>query len=420
MKAGEEIALDPASALARTIDRVERAGAALRGVRPARIDAALASAAAMLLDPTSPLGKQARATIPARAGLSSEGVEWALETTLEVLTPIAIADARAALEALDRSYVATPVRLSGIVLAGNVFSAGIRPIAWSLLCRVPGIVKVATTDAGLSELFALALTIADEEIGAAIGVVQFSRNEPELLDRIASAADVLSVHGSQQTITDVRARAPATTEIVTHGHGLGAVLVGQGALTADADVKALVASIALDVAAYDQRGCLSPQVVLVERGGAVSARELARRLSEDGLAAIARTMPRAALSTLEGATQVRWRGVAQALGELFEGDGWSVAYEADGAIRSCPLLRNVAVHEVRSLDDALVRLAHFGAHLKVLAVAPASLRSEMTSQLPPGLAPRLCAPGRMQRPPLEAATDGVVPWQGLVRLAGRA
>lgn len=416
----EEIALDPESALTRTIERVEEAGATLRAASAARVDAAIVRAVSMLADVGSPLGRQALASIPARAELSPEGVRWALETTLAELSEPALERARETLERTRRDFTLVPVRVAGLVLAGNIFTAALRPLVWSLLCRVPVVCKVASTDAGLAELFVLALTLADAELGAAIGVVRFSRAEPALLSRLASAVDVLSVHGSDRTIEQARVQCSATTEIVPHGHGLGVALVPKDALGADADVTRLVSALALDVAAYDQRGCLSPHAILVERGGAVSARELGRRLSEDGLRPLARSMPRAALSTLDGAVQVRWRGVAQSLGELFEGDGWSVSFEADGPIRACPLQRNIAVHEVASEDQALERLASYGAHLKALAVAGSGeTRAAIAERLPPGVAPRVCAPGAMQRPPLSAATDGVVPWQGLVRLAMR-
>lgn len=418
---GEEVALGTASALTRTIQRVEATGPRLRAMEAARLEAAIVRAASMLADERSPLGKQARETLPARAELSAEGVRWALETSLEVLDAASLSFARTALEGATLGAARVPVRVAGLVLAGNVFSAALRPIAWALLCRAPVVCKVATTDAGLCELFALALTLADEEVGAAVGVVHFSRAEPALLSRLASGVDALSVHGSDRTIEDARARCPATTELVAHGHGLGVALVPKEALSADVDPSPLVHALALDVAAYDQRGCLSPHAVLVERGGALSGRELARRLSDEGLRALSRSMPRAALGAEGGALQVRWRGVAQAVGELFEGDGWSVSFEGDGPLRACPLQRNVAVHEVASVEGALGRLTGYGAHLKALGVAgPPEIRAAVAARLPPGSAPRVCAPGHMQRPPLGAATDGVPPWQGLVRLASRA
>lgn len=415
-----EVALDAASALTRTLERTERAGAALRAMPPAEIVRVVAAAARTLGDDSTPLGRQALATIPTRAALSPEGVRWGLETSLAELAPAALERGLSSLEALRACAALTPVRLGGVVLAGNVFSACLRPIAWALLCRVPVVVKVASTDAGLAELFALALTLEHEDVGAAVGIARFSRSEPELLARLASAVDVLGVHGSDRTIEEARVRCSATTELVAHGHGLGMIFVPREALGADADVASLVASLALDVAAYDQRGCLSPHAILVEGGAAVSGRELARRLSEEGLRALATSMPRGPLATLEGAVQVRWRGVAQALGELFEGDGWAVSFEGGGPIRACPLHRNVAVHEVASSDEALARIAGYGAHLKALGVAaPTAARHTLAERLPPGLAPRVSAVGAMQRPPFEAPTDGVPPWQGLLRLTAR-
>ena len=61
-----EVPLDPASALERGLSRLERAGEALRALPEGQVVGALARAARTLRDPSTPLGKQARASLPAR------------------------------------------------------------------------------------------------------------------------------------------------------------------------------------------------------------------------------------------------------------------------------------------------------------------------------------------------------------------
>ena len=123
-------------------------------------------------------------------------------------------------------------------------------------------------------------------------------------------------------------------------------------------------------------------------------------------------MPRGPLDTAAGALQLQWRGVASSLYELFEGETHAVSYEGDAPIRPTPGYRNIAVHSVEDRAEAAFLLARFGVHLKALGVAPAGA----DLSLPPGLAPRVSPPGRMQTPPLLAATDGLPPWHGLVRV----
>jgi hypothetical protein len=111
--------------------------------------------------------------------------------------------------------------------------------------------------------------------------------------------------------------------------------------------------------------------------------------------------------------QVQWRGLAASLHELFEGDGYATSFEQGIQVRPTPGYRNLAFYAVEGPHEIAARLAIYGPHLKVLAVAGDAERIA----LPSPLAPRVCAPGDMQRPPLLAATDGLVPWHGLVRVA---
>lgn len=405
-----EVPLDPASALERGLGRLERAGEDLRTLPDDRVVGALATAARTLLDPSSPLGKQARASLPVRTELSVEMIEWTLTTTLETVTEGALA---ACLDAHRRALGGlshVPARLHAVVLSSNLFTACVKPIVWSLLLRAPVALKVSLRDEGFAELFALAVLLADEAVGEAILSARFGRDEEDLTRRLFAGADAVSIYGSDHTVRTVRALAPADAEVIPHGHGLGAVFLGRAALGADADLSPLLSGVALDVAAYDQRGCLSPQLILVERGGAVTPRELARRLSEEGLRALSRSLPRGPLPVERSTVQVQWRRASEALGELFEGDGWAVAFDDEGPVRPCPGARNVAVHAVRDEEHAAELLRPLGVHLKCLATTRAL-------PLPPPLAPRRCAPGHMQRPSLLDPHDGRLPWHGLGRVA---
>ena len=404
-----EVPLDPASALERGLSRLERAAQALRALPDAQVIEALVTAARTLRDPITPLGKQARASLPSRTELSAAMIDWALGTTLATVDEAALAAGLAAHRSALGGASHVPARLHAVMLSSNLFTACVKPIVWSLLLRAPVALKVSLRDEGFAELFALAVLLADETVGEAILCARFGRDEEDLTRRLLSGADAASIYGSDATVRAVRALAPADAEVIPHGHGLGAIFVGREVLGADADLGPLLAGMALDIAAYDQRGCLSPQLVLVERGGAVTPRELARRLSEEGLRALSTSLPRGALPVETSTAQVQWRRASEALGELFEGDGYAVAYDDEGPLRPSPGARNLAVHAVRDAAHAAALLRPLGVHLKCLAATG-------LLPLPPPLAPRRCVPGCMQRPTLLDPHDGRTPWHGLGRL----
>lgn len=397
-------------AIEAALDRIGRAGPVLRAASDERVIAWLDATLGALGDAGSPVGREARTTIAARTGLSTVGAAWGLETTIAELRASALERGVAAMRRAHDGFRATPVRTHGLVLAQSVFTACLRPIVWSLLARVPVVVKLATDDEGLAELFAVAASVVDAELGESLAVLWPQGRSEAIVERLAGRVDLLSAHGGDHAIARMRAITPATTELVGHGHGLGVVVILREALSSH--LPALAAAVARDVAAYDQRGCLSPQAIFVERGGEIGPRDVAALIASEGLGTLATSMPRGPLPIAIGAQQVQWRGLASSLYELFEGDGYAVSFEGSAKVRPTPGYRNVAVHAIDDAAEVGATLAPYGAHLKVVAIAADPGRVA----LPPPLAPRVCALGEMQRPPLLAATDGLPPWHGLVRV----
>jgi len=377
------------------------AGDALRRRTPAQLAEGLADAWERIADPERALGRAARGRLPASSGLTLPMVAWALSTTL--------GDARASLAELAHRMqappgtVAAPYPLGAMILAGNVFTACVQPLSVGLLARTPLLVKASSADDVLPRLFVDALREVDPELAAAVLVVSFPRGTEALEATILHHASVVSVYGSDPTLAAVRARIDANTAFIAHGHGLGL-----GWVDADADLERAAERFALDVAAYDQRGCMSPHAIAVERGGERFAKELGRALER-----LSSELPRGPLSTAAGGLQVQWRGVAAARGVLHEGDGWAVSFEPGAGPRLSPGARNVMVCEVDSFERLASRASLVGPHLKAIGVAGDLER--VARALPAGLSPRVCPAGTMQTPGLLAYADGLPPWEGWQR-----
>ena len=387
-------------ALRDAIVAVEEAGDALRARPRASVVASVAEAWERIADPERAAGRAARETIPASSGLTLPGVAWALSTTLGA--------ARAELERMaeamapSRGRVEAPARLGALVLAGNVFTACVAPLCAALLSRVPLVVKASRKDDRLPRLFVDALREVDPELGRACLVVSIPGDATNLVATMLARADVVSAYGSDETLASIRGRLDASKAFVMHGHGLGLGLVREGAGLEDA-----AEAFALDVAAYDQRGCMSPHAIAVEPR--VDGARFARLLAE-ALAALEKTMPRGELPTEIGGAQVQWRGVAAARGTLHEVPRAAVSWEGAGAPRMSPGWRNVSVFECEGFSG---RAATYGLHLKAVGVAGEV--EDVARSLPAPLAPRVCAAGRMQTPPLSGLADGLPPWQGFLR-----
>jgi hypothetical protein len=378
------------------------AGERLRELPIERRAEAIASAARLLLHDENPHGAALRQELPRSTGLSPAVIERGLRSTLTLFERPALLGLHASANGERRA------RQCAVVLAGNVFTAAARPLLLPLLCGTAVLAKASSADDVLPRHLKLALDTIDTRVGGACEVVTFGREAHEQHAALLAGADVLSVYGSDATVAALAARAVPECRVIAHGHGIGVTFVTREALGSEHAARMIAGRAALDIATYDQRGCLSPHALFVQPGGATGARGFARILGE-ALQAIERELPRGTLSDAAAAAQLQWRGVAAAIGELHQGATWAVSYEERGPLRISPGYRNVTVYDCDSAAALGARLAPLGRALKALGVAGASARRELA-----GFAPYVCAVGAMQTPPLDAPLDGLHALAGYV------
>lgn len=386
---------------------LERRSAVIEAGKPLR-DATVERRAAWLADAADRLEAASPATsrkLSASTGLSEPMVSWALRTTLATIDTSTLA--RFGLSVASRG---APLRWLPLVLAGNVFTASVRGLWVPLLLGVPVLAKASSKEVVFPRLLCEVLRAADPLLGKALDVVSFRGGDAELERTLIGDAESVAVYGTDETVANVRARYPAV-HVIAHGHGVSVGYVGRSALDADETIEA----VSLDVCAYDQRGCLSPQAVYV-RGDLRSAERFGERLARQGLARLSTTLPRGPLPIEVGAAQTQWRGLAEVEGRVFRGDQFAVAVVEHEALRWSPGFRNVSVVPISSHEAALEAWETHGSTLKCVGVDFASL--EQTSDAlarSASLSAYACALGTMQTPPFDALADGQPAWVGLRR-----
>jgi hypothetical protein len=212
-------------------------------------------------------------------------------------------------------------------------------------------------------------------------------------DVAATAADVVHVYGRDASIAQVRAQVRAGVRVLGHGAGLGVALVTGKAPAAEA-----ARALALDVAAFDQRGCLSPRVVLVV--GDARAGEVAGRLHAE-LGDLDVRVPRGLLSPEETGESVRWRDTVAFADAVWTGAGHAVGLlPGRVSLAVPPAGRHVLVAPVRDLAEA----RHAVSAVAPLVVALGSDDLAAAAAVAPVHA-RTAELGAMQRPPLDGPVD---------------
>jgi hypothetical protein len=370
---------------------------------------ALAVTAKAFADPHSTWGRRARDVLPASTGLSPTMVDWALSTTMRASDAQALMTLRQSLLPTMPQMKAVPASLGVVILAGNIFSASWRALAEPLLQHCPTLAKASSRDGAFPKLIQEALTQISPTLAQGLAVVDYKGGSSDIEAAVFDAAEVVSVYGSDETITNVRQRLPAKARLIAHGHGLGAVFVPNTALLDEQSLHATCDAIALDVAAYDQRGCMSPQGIWVEDGAAYDARMLAATLAARSLPALGDLLPRGPLGVATAAAELQWRGVGAVQGELMKGNDFAVCHEGHAPFRATPGYRNISVWSCRSVEHLADTLAPFGAQLKVIGVAGDKTARRRVAATLRRLAPRICEVGQMQTPPLDYISDGLMP-----------
>lgn len=398
--------IDDVSTIRERSAAVSGARAALRAVTTGDRAAWLAASAELLL-------QEARARSGALAqstGLSVPMVSWAAETTLRTIEedPLRSLGTRAA-----RSGAA-PVAMLSVILAGNVFTASVRGLVVPLLLGVPVLVKSSSQETMFLGMLRDALRRLDRRLGTALDVVTFDGGDLEREAALVASAEAVAVYGSDDTVASISARCDEK-RLIAHGHGISAAYCGRDALT-EPRIGDVISGLSLDVCAYDQRGCLSPQVIFVEATAGCPALTFAERLAAEGLEPISRALPRGPLPLPVGAAQAQWRGAAEVEGTLVQGETYAICVRTAGPIRWSPGYRNVTVIPVEGLAHAFRAMEPFATNLKCLGTDGTS-RPQVESKLAKSttLQAYACNLGEMQTPPLDAPADGKPIWYGLLR-----
>lgn len=317
-------------------------------------------------------------------------------------------------ERLDAAYGA---RIDGFettatILAGAIPLPSFVAVLAPLVLRSPVLVKLSAHDPVTVPLFVRSLAERDPLLGACVAIADFRRNDAASLAALCQSPCVAAT-GSDAAVAAIAARMRPSQRFVASGHRFSLALLGPDA-TRGAALAHAADALALDVALWDQLGCLSPVSVHVIDADARAADRVADALAGALVEAEAR-WPRGRIDVAAEAAIASERAEAElraAAGQRVDvlasrGSEWTVVREGDAALRTAPLHRFVRVHPAADLDVALAAIRPRAAQLAAVALggfgdAPESIAAEFVRLG----ASRVCAPGTLQTPPLDWPRDG--------------
>ena len=308
--------------------------------------------------------------------LSREGVELAFDKHLEIYPREAdIASLVAA--AGDAEHVT-------VVLSSNVFVGALRAIALARAASADVVVRPSRRD----PVFAQAL------VRAALARGDASLRLDENLCVTSVLRGEIHIYGRNETIAALSASAKSHVLVLGHGSGMGIAWVSR-----HANLNMAASALADDVVVFDQRGCLSPRIALVE-GGEARASSFGQALHE-ALEKLGRKVERGALLPAERAEAERYVATMTYVGHVLVGSAHVVAVAPFGSpLVLPPPNRHVHIASVANAEAAAAEIAPLSHG--IIVVGSDHLDSARTIA-PPWA--RIAKLGWMQRPPLDGPVD---------------
>ncbi|MCS6860690.1 MAG: hypothetical protein NZT92_10270 [Abditibacteriales bacterium] len=306
--------------------------------------------------------------------------------------------------------------LSLHVIAGNIPGIGVQSLIFGLLVKSPSIVKTASDEPLLTALFAQSLHEVAPALAQNAAVMWWAGEETVWLP--VEVTDVVMAYGSNETIEVYRKMLPAGCRFVNYGHRYSIALIAREYAT-----EKTARLLAIDMAMYDQQGCLSPHQCWVEEGGALSPQAFAESLA-DALDAIEADLPsyRAPHKRMKSFITKHIQEVRTVCemsgGTVYksaQGAIWTVLFHPTVIAQLPALFRGILVSSVSNLEE----LPHLESPdaLQAIGIAapPERAPTIMDAYAAATGVNRFCPIGKMQFPPLLWHHDGRPNLTDLVR-----
>jgi hypothetical protein len=293
------------------------------------------------------------------------------------------------------------------IMPGNVIGPAIATAYCAAAAGAALMLKSSSREVHLADIVAKQFQELGSPIAGTLRPMRWSGGDVDWEAKIFPRAQRIVAFGDDETIADIRRRAPKGVDIVAYGSAYSV-----GFVPAASDVGAFAEGAARDIAMFDQRGCLSPQTIYVEGDDAraiLFGNALARALMSVG-----QELPRASAGLTERAAigefirRLHVRAMpasSHALGTVVEGPAtngfpeYVVGIEPFGSPVCAGFGRLVVVKPCAGFEHAASAATTLGARLDSVGIGGSSDPLLRHAFLKAG-ALRVCPLGEMQRPPL--------------------
>lgn len=246
-------------------------------------------------------------------------------------------------------------------------------------------------------------------------MANWKREDVETTRRVLGAADSLTAFGDQETLDRLASFLRPEARRFFYGPKISFAAIDLSEGFSEEALKAAIDALADDIAAYDQRGCLSPMALYLIGGAETHegvlnmlASALRARGAEHGYTPSLPAGVAAAIQSLRGVYAMDPEGSRRVYASESL-PGWTLLYdEADKSLRSTPGYQTMFVHPVRDWAELVEAVRPMSGKLQAIGLEPSEecMPVEIYQELRAMGLSDIAEFGGMQDPGVEWIHDG--------------
>jgi len=284
-------------------------------------------------------------------------------------------------EGLVKAYGETKISHSnynpeviGHICAGNILGLPAFEMVMDKLVDAATWIKVPSEEPVFGALYAKSIEEVNPKLAHTIAVLPFDSKDEDVKEFLFSKSDIVRVTGGEHARRKIVQLAEKyKVPVAGHWHKFSFITIAKEYLNENA--REIAELVSLDVCAWDQQGCFSPQEIYVEEGGSVSPKDFARLLAEE-MEITSNALPKGSKSgkiqVLEGYYQYFKKEIMGEPVKIFSSPSnqWLVIYDGTtNYFEPSLLFRVIKVKPVNDIMDIPKRVKPLGEFLQTVGVA---------------------------------------------------
>jgi len=255
-----------------------------------------------------------------------------------------------------------------LVAAGNIPGVAIHPVVQLSLLGIPTLVKNASAEPFLLPAILSSLARHDPQVASRLAALTWPRHASALTEAIMAFNPQLAIFGDDETVANFEAR---SEQLAGFGDRFSLALVSP-----DADEPNIFDNLAYDTCMFEQRGCMSPQAILLLTDNWEKVERFSQELA-NAMATMSERLPIGWRTPAQQSSTQQWRGAyaaRRAAGENIllltsPGTEWTVVAAEHVDLDERVAYRFARIWPIPSIDKAMSILHRYEMQLQALATS---------------------------------------------------